>query len=476
MFLRVDTLRFASPVAMFAMLLACSDGKEEAGGSGTKAARTESGKAPLLQASQPLPVDAGKIPSPVKKAEFSDGTRGLRLKRSIVVRAEPSLEGEKLGTVAAHTIVGWNEQVVAPGCEGRWISIEPKGWVCDAYLEPMPRFPGGTELPKLRGAERVPGSYGKVIGPDAVVVTLRKGKIISESPILGASTVRKRGMETIDGEVYWKIDGGKYILQSSLKLHKPSEYQGKRLQGSSGMDLPVAFAYSGNRPGDWVGIWDGHGKQVRRVRPRTVLPVLGTKKNSSGKVTHYNLGEGEFLLARDARVVNKQEPPPTTGKWERWFDIDLASQVLVAYEGALPVYATLISSGTRKNPTETGIFRIWIKFSETTMSGRMGESDAYSVATVPWTQFYENDFALHTSYWHDRFGQQRSHGCINLSPRDARFVYFWSDPQVPKGWSMANGTTDSPGSMVRVHSKADPNPEFKGRGKRVYEQRLADPS
>jgi hypothetical protein len=105
------------------------------------------------------------------------------------------------------------------------------------------------------------------------------------------------------------------------------------------------------------------------------------------------------------------------------------------------------------------------------MSGRMGESDAYSVATVPWTQFYENDFALHTAYWHDGFGKPRSHGCINLSPADARFAYFWSEPRVPVGWSMANGDESSPGSMVRVHSAQDPSPEFKGYALRVHQAR-----
>ncbi len=139
----------------------------------------------------------------------------------------------------------------------------------------------------------------------------------------------------------------------------------------------------------------------------------------------------------------------------------------------MPIYATLISSGTRKNPTPTGIYRIWIKFSETSMSGRMGESDAYSVATVPWTQFFYDDFALHTAYWHDYFGQQRSHGCINLSPRDARFLYFWSDPQVPPGWSMGNASDATPGSMVRIRSAQDPQPAFQGRALRVYEARLA---
>jgi hypothetical protein len=138
----------------------------------------------------------------------------------------------------------------------------------------------------------------------------------------------------------------------------------------------------------------------------------------------------------------------------------------------LPVYATMVSSGAKDTPTETGVYRIWIKESEADMKGLNGE-DPYSVATVPWTQFFspEKGLALHTAYWHDRFGNQRSHGCVNLAPRDARWLYFWSDPQVPPGWTMAAGVVEAPGSVVRVRSKDEPDPEVKGYAKKVLESR-----
>jgi hypothetical protein len=94
---------------------------------------------------------------------------------------------------------------------------------------------------------------------------------------------------------------------------------------------------------------------------------------------------------------------------------------------------------------------------------------------VPWTQFFysEEDLALHTAYWHDNFGQQRSHGCVNLAPRDARWLYYWSDPQVPPGWTSSTGVVESPGSVVRVRSAAVPEPEWKGYAKKVVEARQA---
>jgi hypothetical protein len=418
----------------------------------------------------------GKAEAETAKAKVSFGSkvRGLRLNRSIVVRATPDLDGEKLGTVAAHTVVGWQQAVEGAGCDQRWIEIVPRGWVCEGYLEPVGDRPGGVELPKLRAGERVPGTYGKVFGEDALLTTIEDGAVVSETPIVGSSTVRKRGSAVVDDVEYWKIDGGKFVAVQFLRPHDPSSFQGERLFDGRRADKPMAFAISSNRPGDWVVVRDAPGgKRVRRLAPRTLVSLEGDKKNSDGSIAGYFLSDDEFIAAADLRHVHIQEPPPLTEPNERWFDVDLDSQILVAYEGAAPVYATLISSGTRKNPTETGIFRIWIKFSETSMSGRMGESDAYSVATVPWTQFYENDFALHTSYWHDHFGQQRSHGCVNLSPRDSRFLYFWSEPQVPIGWSMANASSERPGSMVRVHSKNDPEPEFKGAALKVQRARLA---
>jgi hypothetical protein len=134
----------------------------------------------------------------------------------------------------------------------------------------------------------------------------------------------------------------------------------------------------------------------------------------------------------------------------------------------------MITSGTTLTPTTPGVYRMWKKVSETDMNGLNGE-DPYSVATVPWTQFFspEDGLAIHTAYWHDNFGTQRSHGCINAAPRDARWLYFWSDPQMPPGWSMSAGVIEAPGSIVRVRTAAEPSPPERGYAKKVLEARLS---
>jgi len=72
---------------------------------------------------------------------------------------------------------------------------------------------------------------------------------------------------------------------------------------------------------------------------------------------------------------------------------------------------------------------------------RRGSSD-FELRDVPWIQYFASGYALHGAYWHDVFGIARSHGCINLAPIDARYVFQWTDPPVPKGWHGINVGTD----------------------------------
>jgi lipoprotein-anchoring transpeptidase ErfK/SrfK len=147
---------------------------------------------------------------------------------------------------------------------------------------------------------------------------------------------------------------------------------------------------------------------------------------------------------------------PAWGKnGEKWIDINLTKQVLVAYEGTTPVYATLISSGEAglgdhetTTSTKRGIFRIHTKHITITMdSDTVGEE--FELRDVPYVQYFEEGYALHGAYWHDRFGQPKSHGCINLSPEDARRLFWWTEPQVPPGWHGAARSLT--GTVVFVH-------------------------
>ena len=440
------------------------------------------------------------------RAEFPEGTRSLELIRTVGVRLEPADDAKRIGSVAIDTRVAFTRTARGRGCERAWIEIQPHGWICGDYVTASKKPAYGQEVPHLDRGEIVPGIYGKVTGQGAVTFTLDKKKkdrkrdkdhrpvtspgeddpaidpkaphMVAAQPLVGSVNVRQYDELTVGGKVYWRISqkDNEYVLRSAISPHRPSPYGGARLGDDTGWGVPVAFVWPrGGMIQAWTTNKAGGGGVARQLAARVPVPILEVSASKDGVPVAYRIGDAEWMAAADVRVFKPTPPPPLLQPGERWIDVDLDAQILVAFEGDVPVYATMVSSGGKDTPTETGVYRMWLKESEADMKGLNGE-DPYSVATVPWTQFFspEKGLALHTAYWHDQFGHPRSHGCVNLAPRDARWLYFWSDPQVPPGWTMAAGVVEAPGSVVRIRSAADPTPEVKGYAKKVLEARQAN--
>ncbi len=110
---------------------------------------------------------------------------------------------------------------------------------------------------------------------------------------------------------------------------------------------------------------------------------------------------------------------------ERWIDVNLSSQYLTAYEGDTPVFETSISGGLPGFETVTGQFRIWLRYESQTMDGRLLGYDYY-LENVPYVMYFYQDYALHGAYWHNSFGQPMSHGCVNIAPDKAGWLFNWA--------------------------------------------------
>ncbi len=135
-----------------------------------------------------------------------------------------------------------------------------------------------------------------------------------------------------------------------------------------------------------------------------------------------------------SQSYSSSKRPFNVGDTERWIDVDLTTQTLIAYEGDTAVFSTLISSGTREYPTVTGQFRVWLRYQSQTMDGaRLGYD--YYLENVPYVMYFFEDYAIHGAYWHNNFGNPMSHGCVNVEPTDAGWLYGWA----------------SQGTLVNVH-------------------------
>jgi len=186
--------------------------------------------------------------------------------------------------------------------------------------------------------------------------------------------------------------------------------------------------------------------------PRSHVRLSGKTREQGDALFHQLAGTPNLYAADDdvTLVRRRAKRPFGVTPGEKWMLISITRGTLVAYEDDKPVFATLISPGqgglprrggdaVKDSTTPLGSYRITFKDRAATMSPEFGENRSFWIADVPFTQYFAPPFALHAAYWHESFGEYMSGGCINASPRDAKWLFDWSDPQVPRGWQGATG-------------------------------------
>ena len=142
---------------------------------------------------------------------------------------------------------------------------------------------------------------------------------------------------------------------------------------------------------------------------------------------------------------------------ERYIEVDLSEQKLKAWDGGSLFLETPVSSGLPWWPTPQGEFRIWVKLRYTRMEGGEGKY-YYNLPNVPFTMYFSNDqipswrgYGLHGAYWHNDFGRQRSHGCVNLPIPIAEKLYYWVTPTLPEGKNSVFASDSNLGTRIIIH-------------------------
>jgi hypothetical protein len=209
------------------------------------------------------------------------------------------------------------------------------------------------------------------------------------------------------------------------------------------------------------------GEHVGRF---SILGMTGQTKVVE-RVLYEETDEGWWMRSYDGTSTKPGPAPKDLLPGEKWIDVNLLNETLVAFEGDKPVYATIISSGKRDlkdkekdHPTKNGTFRIREKHIAATMDADTASDGPYSIEDVPWIQYFNGSIALHGAFWHSNFGHTQSHGCVNLSPWDAKALFGWTEPRLPEGWHGVAATEERPGTRVILH---DEKPPIKDLGKDV---------
>ena len=307
--------------------------------------------------------------------------------------------------------------------------------------------------------------------PQVTLDELRGEGPVSRRMVKGFFVALDKEM-TASGAKWWKTTGGLLAPHGRIYVHKTaSEFHGLWLDGPNA-DASKPPIEGLCKPGSkaQVGIIlyykakkylvTESRKAVTTGDPvarHTVVRLTGERVVVNG-ARYDETDEGWWMKASDGTRTNPGEPPRDLQPGEKWIDVDLKSQTLVAFEGDKAVFATAVSTGKedkedkeKDHKTPTGTWRIREKHIAATMDGDVASDGPYSIEDVPWIMYFNGSYALHGAFWHNNFGRTRSHGCVNLAPKDARAVFNWTEPQMPAGWHGVWSSAEKPGTRVVVH-------------------------
>jgi len=229
------------------------------------------------------------------------------------------------------------------------------------------------------------------------------------------------------------------------------------------LTVPYTTAYQYKSREGWIP-WRGS-----RLYYTTTHWATGIEEGPDGKpwyqiTSELSKSEVYYAPASHFRLIYAEEIAPLSqdvpaGK--KRIEVSIKEQTLRAFEYDEEVFSTKISSGIPgRNPpgelptaTPKGRFNIYAKMPNKHMGSITGNPDSednggFSLPGVPWTCFFaEGGYAFHGTYWHNNFGLQMSHGCVNMRNEDAKWLFRWTTPvfggeiESPADWAQTGRGT-----------------------------------
>jgi len=294
------------------------------------------------------------------------------------IKSQPDVTSSTVKTVYEDTVLPWLREVNADNPDlnrinQRWVET-PEGYVYSSYLQPVRNQPN-TPLTALPDGK--PGFWAEVTVPYVDFV-------LENPPALspGLRNLINAGLPTrlYYSQVFW-IDQIKIGQTSGNLVYRVNE-NGGRPAGVTG--------------GSYGDIYWAEGAAFRPLTAEEVAPI------------------SPDVDPNDKKVV-----------------VNVTNQYLSCFEGEKEVYFCRVSTGAGGDAsTPLGERSVWRKTLSIHMAA--GTVDAgYDTPGVSWTTLFSRDGqAIHSTFWHNQFGERRSHGCVNCRPEDAKWIFRWTTPPV----------------------------------------------
>jgi lipoprotein-anchoring transpeptidase ErfK/SrfK len=170
-----------------------------------------------------------------------------------------------------------------------------------------------------------------------------------------------------------------------------------------------------------------------------VMWIDGIRNSETGKI-QYHVNErygnpGDLFWAEGAafRPLTEEDVSPIHPEVDpatKKIVVNTNYQTLTCEESNKEVYFCRVSTGVQEGSTPPGDHAIWRKLISVRMAANaLGSS--YDLPGISWTTLFVGDgVAIHGATSHNDFGTERSHGCVNCKPEDAKWIFRWSQPEV----------------------------------------------
>ena len=416
--------------------------------------------------------------------------------KTVVVRGAPTPAAEAMGWIHPDEPFEVYEHVEGASCDAPgWAKTEGGGFVCLAGSKPTQE--ASIRLPRLvRFVHPDPNDWDTYLSTmrydtdpadriDAMVpfIYAKRWRAWSGPNYRSASAfaqgdppIRRLGK----GRKYHFVDsvptergtvlireGGGVVPADKVHIYPLSKFRGWDM---SGEPVPLGHlpAWAINYEGTPVHTAPRHTSPVaKRLAYHTAIVVEDTPADRAGHwwMMPNGLGPGKPGYVNDQDGIRHWAPSPEVSgltPGALWIDVDLDQQVLALRRGAELEFVTLISSGAPGTATPRGIYSIKDKSIWADMASRPASDDPYFVEKVPWVMHFKRRYALHGTFWHWGFGHTASHGCINLSVQDARWVFDRVSPATHGGWHAAVASKEAPGTVLRVRRGQSPVADRRG--------------
>ena len=198
---------------------------------------------------------------------------------------------------------------------------------------------------------------------------------------------------------------------------------------------------------------DGNAGVAYRMYYETVHWIMSATTNPTDGKIWYKVLDDKFdklyyAPSEHLRLMTDDELAPLSPDVpdsQKKIQVQLDNQLVFAYENGEPVFITRAATGKAFRhgvyTTPAGLFMTYHKRPTRHMANGDITADGYDLPGVPWVMYFtESGLSLHGTFWHNDFGHPKSHGCVNLSPSAAKWLFRWTEPVVKPNQQFAYRT------------------------------------